>query len=309
MGRIIRMIVSSIFILVGAALFFYPDVLTEKVDSDATKSITIFEETYPGSDTKGEEQNDALDALWKAIEEYNRGIYENGQEDFKDAWSYEQAPIKLDGLEGDVFGYINIPAMDIEYPLYLGASSTNMLKGAAILGETSIPVGGENTNSVIAGHRGYSGIPFFRNIENLSPGDPVYITNPWGTLGYRVESIQIINPTDIDAVKIQRGRDMITLLTCHPYRSSGPYRYLVYCIRDKSLDSGETEEKPEVEIKETTVEISNSSSKDIEMEQRIRQIGKILIVAILIITVIRGIRNWRKNKVRSDVPVRRKRRR
>lgn len=309
MGRIIRLIVSSIFILVGAALFFYPDVLTEKVDSDSTKSITIFEETYPGSDMKGDEQNDALDALWETIDEYNRGIYENGQEDFKDAWSYEQAPIKLDGLEGDVFGYINIPDMDIEYPLYLGASTSNMLKGAAILGETSIPVGGENTNSVIAGHRGYSGIPFFRNIENLAPGDPVYITNPWGTLGYRVESIKIIDPTDIDAVKIQEGRDMITLLTCHPYRSSGPYRYLVYCIRDKSLESEETNEEPKVEIKETTVEIPDSSANDIEMEQKIRQIGKILIVAILIITVIRGIRNWHKDRLKSDVSARRKRRR
>lgn len=309
MGRIIRMIVSCILILVGAALFFYPDVLTEKVDLDATKSITIFEETYPGGDTEGEESDDALDALWETIEEYNRGIYENGQEGFKDAWSYEQAPIKLNGLEGEVFGYINIPDMDIEYPLYLGASTSNMLKGAAILGETSIPVGGEDTNSVIAGHRGYSGIPFFRNIENLSPGDPVYITNPWGTLGYRVESIQIIDPTDIDAVKIQEGRDMITLLTCHPYRSSGPYRYLVYCVRDKSLESGGTDKEPKVEIKETTVEIPDSSKSDIEIEQRIRKIGKILIVAILIVTVIRGIRNWHKNRLKSDVPSRRKRRR
>ena len=74
---------------------------------------------------------------------------------------------------------------------------------------------------MIAGHRGYQGIPYFREIEKLEVGDKVYITNPWETLRYRVESIAIIDPYDNDAVKIQDGKDMITLVTCHPYRSMG----------------------------------------------------------------------------------------
>lgn len=65
----------------------------------------------------------------------------------------------------------------------------------------------------------------------LEPGDEVYITNIWETLTYRVTDIRIVNPNEIDAILIQSGKDMITLLTCHPYGSGGLYRYLVYCKR------------------------------------------------------------------------------
>ena len=125
----------------------------------------------------------------------------------------------------------------------------------------------------------------------------MYITNPWGTLTYRVESIKVIDPNDVDAVKIQEGRDMVTLLTCHPYRSGGIYRYLVYCVRDTSAEE-ETEGNPEIIEHSTVVEVPNSSAKDIAFEQLIRLIGKVLIVAVLAITVlssaIRKIR--RKNR-------------
>ena len=57
------------------------------------------------------------------------------------------------------------------------------------------------------------------------------MTNPWETLRYEVAEIQIVSPDDIDAILIQPGRDMITLLTCHPPNSGGKYRYLVYCER------------------------------------------------------------------------------
>jgi sortase A len=57
--------------------------------------------------------------------------------------------------------------MNVELPLYWGATSEHLAAGAAVLGQTSIPIGGVNTNSVIAGHRGYQGAPYFREIENL----------------------------------------------------------------------------------------------------------------------------------------------
>ena len=103
-----------------------------------------------------------------------------------------------------------------------------MAKGAAVLGETSLPVGGINTNCVIAGHRGYRGIAFFRDIEKLQIGDCVQIRNPWECLTYTVEAMQRIAPDDSEAVKIRKGRDMLTLLTCHPYRGNGKWRFVVY---------------------------------------------------------------------------------
>ena len=72
---------------------------------------------------------------------------------------------------------------------------------------------------------------YFKEIELLEVGDEVTITNIWGTLTYVVTEIKIINPNDVNAILIQKDRDMITLLTCHPYASGGKYRYLVFCER------------------------------------------------------------------------------
>ena len=99
------------------------------------------------------------------------------------------------------------------------------------MGNSSIPIGGKNTNAVIAGHRGYNGAPYFRYVPELQVGDSVDVTNLWGILHYKVVETRIIQPNDIDAIKIQPGRDLITLLTCHPYASGGRQRFLVICER------------------------------------------------------------------------------
>ena len=62
-------------------------------------------------------------------------------------------------------------------------------------------------------------------------GDEITVMNIWGTLTYKVAEIKIITPNDVNAILIQKDRDMITLLTCHPYASGGKYRYLVFCER------------------------------------------------------------------------------
>ena len=97
--------------------------------------------------------------------------------------------------------------------------------------QTSIPIGGENTNAVIAGHRGWNGYKYFQDIEQLQAGDLVYIRNIWEELTYRVTEIRIISPDDVAAILIQPGKDMVTLMTCHPPNTGGRYRYLVYCER------------------------------------------------------------------------------
>ena len=155
------------------------------------------------------------------------------QEGLCDPWSYQQPSFSLGdyGLDSEVFGVISIPKLDLELPLYLGATYQHMADGAAHLSQTSIPIGGVNTNSVIAGHRGWYGASYFRYITELEPGDEVIVTNLWETLTYQVVDKRIIDPNDVEAIHIQENRDLLTLLTCHPPASGGKQRYLVFCER------------------------------------------------------------------------------
>ena len=188
----------------------------------------------PSGDVETTEYTPAIhQELWSDIQQYNRGLFQSRQEGMKGLESLEEACFRLSeyGISSEVFCVLSIPALDLEMPVYLGASSQNMALGAAQLGQTSVPVGGKNTNTVIAGHRGWNGADYFRYITELVPGDRITITNLWETLEYTVVGTKIISPDDVDAIKIQPEKDMITLFTCHPYASGGRQRYLVFCER------------------------------------------------------------------------------
>ena len=169
--------------------------------------------------------------LWLDMKAYNEDIFREGQESLSNPTAYEKSSFRLSdyGLETEVFGVLSIPRLSLEMPIYLGASKQNMANGAAIMGQTSLPIGGSNTNCVLAGHRGWNGAAYFLYINQLEPGDTVTVTNLWETLTYEVVETQIISPNDVDAIHIQPNRELLTLLTCHPPASGGKQRYLVFC--------------------------------------------------------------------------------
>ena len=142
--------------------------------------------------------------LREQIEQYNTWLYEGKQIALTNAAAYEQPAFILTqyGLQDETFGIIYIPKLEVTLPLYLGANDENMANGAAVLGQTSVPIGGVNTNSVIAGHRGWNGYPYFLNLDELQIGDLVYIDNIWTLMKYEVVDIQVISPDDVDAIKI-----------------------------------------------------------------------------------------------------------
>lgn len=173
--------------------------------------------------------------LWDAMVAYNESIYAENQSGMVNLQSFEKQSFVLQnyGLEDEVFGVISVPAIELSMPIYLGASRANMAIGAALMTETSLPIGTPNSNAVICGHRGWNGASYFLHIDKIQIGDTVTITNLWEELEYTVVSTKIISPYDLDAVKIQKGKEMITLLSCHPVASGGKQRYLVYCERTK----------------------------------------------------------------------------
>lgn len=174
--------------------------------------------------------------LLVSLQAYNQRIYNEKQSGFVDLKACEEPAVDLTayGIDDEIIGVLEITAMELTMPVYLGASDVHLTAGAAVLGNTSVPIGGDNTNCVIAGHRGWRGADYFRHIDRLQVGDTVTLTNLWETLTYTVADIQIIQPHEVDKIKIQPNRDLLTLLTCHPYASGGRQRYVVYCERTEN---------------------------------------------------------------------------
>ena len=234
----------------GLAFLLYPSLWGAAVDQNISLNAQGFlnrdatEPTIPevivtiDSLTEQEETRDYPE-LWADMVRYNETIYTQGQAGLSCAYDYQKPSFRLSdyGLGDEVFGVISIPAMELEMPIYLGATEQHMANGTAHLSQTSLPIGGENTNCVIAGHRGYNGASYFRYIDKLNVGDLVSVTNLWETLTYRVCEIRIIDPHDVTEILIQPGRELLTLLTCHPYASGGRQRYVVYCERVESPEA------------------------------------------------------------------------
>lgn len=232
-------IAGLIFLVMSAGLLLYPVAAPKIYQIEANQVIREFDDRLQEKraeealkDRSEKKESGYFNELYKKMKAYNRNLYKSNQENLVDAFAYEQTSFDLTqfGFDENMIGYIEIPRMRIRLPIYLGANEPNMRLGAVHLTETSLPIGGKNTNSVIAGHRGLSGAAMFRDIESLQIGDPVTITNFREKLAYRVVEIAVILPTETDKILIQPNRDLVTLITCHPYRHNDQ-RYVVYCER------------------------------------------------------------------------------
>lgn len=221
----------------GVFVYALPDVRTIRNEKDSKRVIENFDEQALESRERTETVRDdtekftadgVSEELHQKMQEYNRGIFEDGQLDLSDPWSASVKELDLSeyGIQDETIGVISVPAMGVELPVYFGADSAHMAKGAALMEGTSFPMSGENVNAVIAAHRGFKGIPMFRNIEQVSPGDTLTIRNYWEILTYRVTDIRVIMPEDVEGVYIREGKNMVTLVTCHPYTKHSR-RYMV----------------------------------------------------------------------------------
>lgn len=246
-GKVLILVMMVLLFLIGLAVFLYPYINKAVVDTtlrnDAQEfidrvTVELWEEEILPEEQEQAEPTVPTEPLYmdllEAMQEYNERIYLEDQEGLCDPWSYQQPSFTLGdyGLENEVFGVISIPKLDLEMPLYLGATYQHLADGVAHLSQTSLPIGGINTNCVIAGHRGWKGASYFRYITELKPGDEVTITNLWGSLTYEVTGTKIIQPNDVEKILIQKDRELLTLLTCHPYASGGKQRFLVICEKD-----------------------------------------------------------------------------
>lgn len=243
------LLVSCVLVIfAGLGLLLYPVIRTAAFRKAEQKAISDFEQyrTSGSAETTGQpdpgksegparqeqiiiEQDRPFLTLWEACLAYNRRLVTEQRMLYSED-SIKQPAIDLAALgwEQEVFARLSVPAINMDIPLYLGASAKNLDRGGAILGQTSLPIGGASTNCVIAGHRTWHGAVQFVALEQLHVGDKVLLTNPWETLVYEVIETKVITPDTLDDIMIQPRRELLTVFTC---TRPNTRRFLVICER------------------------------------------------------------------------------
>lgn len=125
-----------------------------------------------------------------------------------------------------IMGSIEIPKINVNLPIYHGTSDEVLSVGVGHVYNSSLPIGGINTRSVLTGHRGLPNAKLFTRLDEIVEGDLFFVRIQDKTLAYKVNNIEVIEPEDVDAVNIIEGKDLVSLITCTPY-GINTYRLVV----------------------------------------------------------------------------------
>lgn len=203
---------------------------------------------------------------------------------------------------GEIMAYVEIPKIDINIPVYHGTSDDVLNNGLGHIEQTSLPIGGLGTNSVITGHRGLPSAKMFRNLDEMEIGDEFYIHSLDEVLAYKIFDVVIVPPTDIERLRIEKDKDIVTLITCDPYMIN-TNRLLVRGLRTDYISpveyaKGEEEIIPEVVSEESEGrEIPSTVNQFDSNEWMMLIVAAISVSAVFIIYRILRRRKDRGKKV------------
>ena len=217
--------------LVGICILLYPAFSDYWNSKTQSRAITDYESVL--EDLEPEDYT----AIFEKAYAYNKELYETDfpLRDYKQVSGYYDT---LRIIDNDMIGYLKIERIGLELPIYHGTSDKVLSKGVGHLEGSSLPVGGENTHSVVSAHRGLPSSKLFTDLDRLEKGDTFQIVVLDQVLTYQVDYIKVIEPTDVSDLQIIEGGDYCTLFTCTPY-GINTHRLLVRGVRIETI-----EEKP-----------------------------------------------------------------
>ena len=220
-------ILLTLGFLVGISVLLYPAFSNYWNSKTQSRAIVNYESVL--EHLKPEDYS----AIFQAAYDYNEALYalEFPLMHYDEVPGYYDA-LKLEGTS--IIGYVKIDKIGVELPVYHGTSEEVLNRGVGHLEGTSLPVGGENTHSVMSAHRGLPSAKLFTDLDRLEPGDTFQITVLDQVLTYQVDQIKVITPREIDDLQIADGKDYCTLFTCTPY-GINTHRLLVRGIRIETI--------------------------------------------------------------------------
>lgn len=224
--------IGDIFRVIGLVVAFsvllYPTVSNYLYEKNSAKVISYYDENAVKLN-ESEKQ-----AMLEAAKQYNQELL--GNLELLDPFSPIQKEVDtryqrlLNTNTAGMMGYIRIPKLETELPIYHGTEEKVLQSGIGHFEGTSLPVGGESTHTVLTGHRGLPSKLLFTDLDKMKEGDIFYLKVLGETFAYQVDQILTVEPENTKALAIVPGEDYATLVTCTPY-AINTHRLLVRGVR------------------------------------------------------------------------------
>lgn len=213
-----NIIIVAIFVI-GLSLLLYPTIANQWNSYRQSKLISSYDEKVSKMEATGQID---YEKEWKKAEAYNKALVPMILPDsfaIADAQSEEDAAYEacLNITDDGIMGLVEIPKIDVKLPIYHTTSEEVLRNAAGHLEGSSLPIGGENTHSVISAHRGLPSATLFTDLDKLKKGDHFMVHVLDDTLCYEVDKISVVKPEDTSDLNVEDGEDLMTLLTCTPY--------------------------------------------------------------------------------------------
>lgn len=219
MKRILKNLMVVVLFLSGLSLLLYPFVSNQWNSYRQKQLITQYDEAVMQENEAG-----AIDyeSEWERAYAYNEALL---PAILPDSFALAAAAEEPDAeymaclnLAGDgMMGYVEIPKIDIKIPIYHTVSEAVLEKAAGHLEGSSLPCGGASSHTVISAHRGLPSASLFTDLDQLKEGDHFLLYVLDDVLCYEVDKISVVEPSDTEALQVEDGEDLATLLTCTPY--------------------------------------------------------------------------------------------
>ena len=203
-------IIMVLFFFVGLLVLLYPSISEFYNQIVQSKEIEDYEFILKKIDKKN------YDDIFKEADEYNSSL-RNLNDQFVDYRNLENYDEVLNVNNRGMIGYVSIEKIKVELPIFHGTSEKVLSNASGHLEGTSFPVGGTGTHSAISAHRGLASATLFTNLDKLEIGDTFTITVLDRLLTYEIDEILIVDPKDVNSLKIADDKDYVTLITCTPY--------------------------------------------------------------------------------------------
>lgn len=214
-SNLVIYILAFLILLAGVAIFSYPAVSNYLQEINHANAISVYDEAIK------QKSHDELEAELKKAEEYNNTLMGDPVRDpFMPGSGYTLPKNYMSVLNienNGMMGYIEIPKISVNLPIYHTTSEAVLQKGVGHIESTPLPIGGKGKHSVLTGHTGLPSAELFTRLSELGVGDKFYIKVLGQTLAYKVIEINVVLPDELENLVSEKDRDLVTLVTCTPY--------------------------------------------------------------------------------------------